>query len=73
MASFKKKRKDAKNAPYRPAKPTAPGAFRHPDGDRRWRGSYTADQGVTDKRARQQFGALIPDDGAAFDDLDDDD
>ena len=70
MASFKKKRKDSKNAPGRPAKPPAPGAFRHPDGDRRHRGGLTADQGVAEKQARQQFGALIPDDD---DDLDDDD
>lgn len=71
MASFKQKRKDAKNSPVRSAKPSVPGAFRHPDGDRRRRGGPTADQGIADKRDRQQFGALIPDDHDASDDLDD--
>jgi hypothetical protein len=47
MASDKQRRKLAK-------KPRKPGAL-HPDGDRRQRGKYTADQGTADKKARQEF------------------
>jgi hypothetical protein len=47
MASDKQKRKASKTA----RKPGAP----HPDGDRRRRGGYTADQGTKDKRARREF------------------
>ena len=47
MASRKQKRKTSK-------KPRLPGAA-HPDGDRRWRGKMTADQGMGDKDARRTF------------------
>ncbi len=72
MASFKKKRKDARNRSVGPPKPVPPGPFRHPDGDRRRRGGLTADQGIADKQAIQQFGALIPDDDDPDEDIDDD-
>jgi len=47
MASDKQKRKASK----KPRKSGAP----HPDGDRRRRGGYTADQGTRDKKARREF------------------
>jgi hypothetical protein len=58
MASNKKRRKAIKltNKQKRPRT----GPFRHPDGDRRHRGARTADQGIADKRAMQQFGACPP-------------
>jgi hypothetical protein len=58
MASPKKRRKTLKltNKDRR----SRTGSFRHPDRDRRRRGGKTADQGVADKRAMQQFGAIPP-------------
>ena len=49
MASDKQKRKAGRAA--KPRKLGAP----HPDGDRRRRGGYTADQGTRDKKARREF------------------
>jgi hypothetical protein len=50
MASNKQRRKLHK----KPRKPGAP----HPDGDRRRRGGYTADQGMADKKARREFNGI---------------
>jgi hypothetical protein len=58
MASPKKRRKAIKLT--RIDRQPNTGSFRHPDGDRRHRGGMTADQGVADKRAMQQFGAIPP-------------
>ena len=55
MASDKQKRKAMRAA--RPRKPGTP----HPDGDRRHRGGYTADQGQKDKKARREFSGVPPD------------
>jgi hypothetical protein len=55
MASKKKQRK-AKRQTKKALQPrTSP--FRHPDGDRRHRGSMTYEQGIAIKRTMQQFGA----------------
>jgi hypothetical protein len=56
MASGKNRRKEAKLD--RKARQPPTGVFRHRDGDRRRRGGITADQGLAEKRARQQ--GLLP-------------
>lgn len=56
MASKKKQRK-AKQVAKKSELPRT-GPFRHPDGDRRHRGSMTYEQGLAQKHAMQQFGAL---------------
>ncbi|HEV3238197.1 MAG TPA: hypothetical protein VGZ25_14500 [Gemmataceae bacterium] len=58
MASNKKRRKSAKVANLN--KHPRTGTFRHPDGDRRHRGKMTADEGLANKRAMQQFSAGPP-------------
>jgi hypothetical protein len=58
MASPKKRRKAIKLT--RQQRNPRSGPFRHADGDRRHRGGKTADQGIADKRAMQQFGAIPP-------------
>jgi hypothetical protein len=58
MASDKKKRKQVKNK-YAARKP---GAFVHPDGDRRRRGGPNVDQAIRDKRTRQTFAGGVPTD-----------
>jgi hypothetical protein len=58
MASEKGRRKAAKVANLK--KYPRKGPFRHPDGDRRHRGGMTADEGLANKRAMQQFGAIPP-------------
>jgi hypothetical protein len=58
MASNKKRRKSAKVVNLNKHPRTGP--FRHPDGDRRHRGKMTADEGLANKRAMQQFSASPP-------------
>jgi hypothetical protein len=55
MASKKKQRKAKRQAKRADLPRTGP--FRHPDGDRRHRGSITSRQAIAQKQAMQQFGA----------------
>jgi hypothetical protein len=58
VASPKKRRKANKLTHQKRHPRTGP--FRHADGDRRRRGGMTADEGLANKRAMQQFGAIPP-------------
>jgi hypothetical protein len=60
MASKKKQRKARRQV--KKAQLPRTGPFRHPDGDRRHRGSMSYEQGLAQKQAMQQFGAQRHDD-----------
>ena len=61
MASGKTRRKAARQA--RKQRQVRTGPFRHPDGDRRRRGGQRVEDALAQKRAMQQFGAIIPPEG----------